>query len=146
MVGTWVSKTCTTPMYFRLSPTRHPSCENVMNFIGLYHTTSFLRSSDTRAPQGSTTGHEHEEPEPGEVDLEGEGKDNQVLTLDEVETVHKRHTHNNELVDAAQQGRSTWDRGTTLLRTIPSLSTHERPCTPDFGPGTSAPNHHLAMR
>ena len=32
----------------------------------------------------------------------------------------------------------TWSCSTTLARAVPSLSTQKRPCTPDFGPGTSA--------
>ena len=32
----------------------------------------------------------------------------------------------------------TRDCSTTLVHAVPPLSTHERPCTPDFGPGTSA--------
>ena len=83
------------------------------------------------AGEGSTTGHEDEEQEPGEEEMEEEEQPS--TTLDEVEPVHNRHTHSNDRVDAAQQGRSTWDRGTTLLRTIPSLSTHQTkscmPCT-----------------
>ena len=32
----------------------------------------------------------------------------------------------------------TWDCSTTVVHAVPSLLTHVRPCTPDFGPGTSA--------
>ena len=35
--------------------------------------------------------------------------------------------------------QNTRDRSTTLVRTVPSLMKQERPCTPDFGQGTSAP-------
>ena len=53
---------------------------------------------------------------------------------------HRRRPRKNNCVNHRQTA-AKWALGTAaqfLVHAVPSLPTHVRPCTPDFGPGTSA--------